>query len=157
MEPNIYIKKPFQWVGFFLQVFCRGSIGSISCCHLLQDGHCARCKVAVVLAATTCKTKVKWHHNICIYIYSDYNVTTYVINYLDLIAYHNAQLIYIKWMTGVRNTYTINFIPEHSTSKQEMALEWSFFFMNIFVMFCSIIWCFFISSNFKCLHNSKHC
>lgn len=51
--------------------------------------------------------------------------------------------IYIKWMTGVRNTYTINFIPEHSTSKQEMVLEWSFFFMNIFVMFCSIIWCFF--------------
>lgn len=40
--------------------------------------------------------------------------------------------IYIKWMTGVRNTYTINFIPEHSTSKQEMVLEWSFFFMNLF-------------------------
>lgn len=65
--------------------------------------------------------------------------------------------IYIKWMTGVRNTYTINCIPEHSTSKQEMVLEWSFFFMNIFVMFCSIIWCFFISSNFKCLLNSMHC
>lgn len=58
----------------------------------------------------------------CIHHQNDH-VTTYVINYLDLIAYHNAQLIYIKWMTGVRNTYTINFIPEHSTSKQEMVLE----------------------------------
>lgn len=54
---------------------------------------------------------------------SDYNATTYVINSLALIAYLNAQYNYIKWMTGVRNTYTINFIPELSTSKQEMVLE----------------------------------
>lgn len=64
-EPNIY-KESISVGGFFLQVFCRGSIGSISCCQLLQDGHCARCKVPVVLAATTCKTKPKWHHNYCL-------------------------------------------------------------------------------------------
>lgn len=58
MKPNIY-KESISVNGFFLQVFYRGSIGSISCCHLLQDGHWARCKVPVVLAATTCKTKPK--------------------------------------------------------------------------------------------------